>query len=443
MRRAMILALLLVGVRLVLPLGNGASAPYALLTLGFLMLAAYTVAEIATAVKLPRVVGYLLAGIVFGPSLANIVTVEASGTLAPVTSLAISLIAFLAGAELRWSEVRDRISGILKILASELSLTLLLVFAVLVGMRDFVPFLEGTTWTETMVFSLLFATIAIVHSPAVTLAILSETKSRGPLARTVLGTVLISDVAVVLLFSLALAVAQAVAPPTGFGAAVTAGTVAWELLGAVLVGAALGGAVSLYLRFVQKELFLFALLVTFLGAEVARMLHVETLLTLLTAGFVTENLSREKSGLALRHAMERAADPVFVVFFALAGASIRLEGLVDMWMLVIPLVLARAAGIKFGSSLGARWAKLPEIERRNVWTGLIAQAGVAIGLAAVVAEVYPVRGAALSTLFLAVMAVNQLMGPILFKRGLANAGELASTAEAAPSAPVPAESPAT
>lgn len=431
MRRALILVLLLGGVRLVLPLGTGEKAPYALLTLGFLMLAAYTVAEIATASKLPRVVGYLLAGMLFGPSLMNIVTVEASATLAPVTSLAISLIAFLAGAELRWSEVRDKIGGILKILVSELSLTLLLVFATLVAMRNFVPFLQDTSWTETFVFSMLFATIAIVHSPAVTLAILSETKARGPLARTVLGTVLISDVAVVLAFSTALAIAQAMAPPAGFGAAVTAGTVAWELLGAIVVGAALGGAVSLYLRFVQKELFLFALLVAFLGSEVARMLHVETLLTLLTAGFVTENLSKEKLGLELRHAMERAADPVFVVFFALAGASIRLEGLVQMWMLVVPLVLVRAAGIRIGSGLGGRWAKLPEVERRHVWTGLVAQAGVAIGLAAVVAEVYPNRGAALSTLFLAVMAVNQLLGPILFKRGLASAGEL----EAAPDSP--------
>ncbi|MEX2325266.1 MAG: cation:proton antiporter, partial [Gemmatimonadaceae bacterium] len=187
MRRALILVLLLGGVRLVLPLGTGAKAPYALLTLGFLMLAAYTVAEIATAFKLPRVVGYLLAGMLFGPSLTNIVTIEASATLAPVTSLAISLIAFLAGAELRWSEVRDRIGGILKILVSELSLTLVLVFAALVAMRNFVPFLVDSSWTETFVFSLLFATIAIVHSPAVTLAILSETKARGPLARTVLG----------------------------------------------------------------------------------------------------------------------------------------------------------------------------------------------------------------------------------------------------------------
>ncbi|MCR4341613.1 MAG: hypothetical protein NUW01_17195, partial [Gemmatimonadaceae bacterium] len=95
-----------------------------------------------------------------------------------------------------------------------------------------------------------------------------------------------------------------------------------------------------------------------------------------------------------------------------------------------------------GSGIGGRWAKLPEVERRNVWTGLVAQAGVAIGLAAVVAEVYPNRGAALSTLFLAVMAVNQLLGPILFKRGLANAGELES-ASREPAESEPVEAPAT
>lgn len=431
----MILALLLVGVRLVLPLGNGARAPYALLTLGFLMLAAYTVAEIATAAKLPRVVGYLLAGIVFGPSLANIVTVEASATLAPVTSLAISLIAFLAGAELRWSEVKDRIGAIGKILFAELSLTLLLVLGLLLAMRPFLPF-AGSGWNEAFIFSLLFASMAIVHSPAVTLAVLSETGARGPVARTVLGTVLLSDVVIVLVFSATLSLAQALAPPAGFGAAITAGVVAWELLGAVLVGAALGAAVSLYLRFVRKELFLFALLVTFLGAEVARMLHVETLLTLLTAGFVMENVSRRESGLALRHAMERAAAPVFVVFFALAGASMHLEEFLTLWPLVIPIVLVRLAGIRLGSMLGGWWARLPPREARNVWTGLVSQAGVAIGLATVVADVYPARGAALRGLFLAVIAVNELIGPILFKRGLAGAGELDPATAAADPPPV-------
>ena len=82
------------------------------------------------------------------------------------------------------------------------------------------------------------------------------------------------------------------------------------------------------------------------------------------------------------------------------------------------------------------------MERRHVWTGLVAQAGVAIGLAAVVAAAYPVRGVALQTFFLAVMAVNQTIGPIVFRQALARSGELRGEADSGESvAPDPGEGP--
>ncbi len=67
MRRAIILVLLLFGMQLVLPLGVRPEGAPSLLTFGFLILAAYTVGEIAKSVRLPKIVGYLLAGVLFGP----------------------------------------------------------------------------------------------------------------------------------------------------------------------------------------------------------------------------------------------------------------------------------------------------------------------------------------------------------------------------------------
>jgi Kef-type K+ transport system membrane component KefB len=265
----------------------------------------------------------------------------------------------------------------------------------------------------------------------VTMALLTETRAGGPVARTTLGVVLVSDVVVIVLFSGALALARALVPPTaGDVAAVSLGAVVWELGGALLVGAVLGGAVALYLRYVRRELILFAVLVVFFGSEIARLAHVETLLALLTAGFVCENVSRPADGTALRHAVERSGAPVFVVFFALAGAAMALGDVVDVWPLVIPLVLVRMGGIWFGSRVGARWAGVPAPVDRMVWMGLISQAGVAIGLATVIAEVYPVRGAAIRTLFLATLAVNQTIGPILFRLALVRSGEIAGAEEA-------------
>jgi Kef-type K+ transport system membrane component KefB len=441
-RRAIILALLFAGMRLILPLGVEGRGSQALLTFGFLILAAYTTGELAVSLKLPRIVGYLLAGAIFGPSVLNTVTADAVHRLSPVSSLAIALIAFLAGAELRWQEVRERGRTIVRILVSELGLTFVCLLGLLLALRDYVPFLRDTPLPTTIAFGILFAAIAVVHSPAVTMALLTETGARGPVARTTLGVVLVSDVVVVLLFSGALALAQALVPPTGTDApTISALTVAWEIGGAVVVGAALGAVIALYLRFVRRELALFAILVAFFGAEIAALAHTETLLTLLTAGFVAENLSAEEHGAALRHAMERSAAPVFVVFFALAGADIDLADVAAVWVLLIPIVLVRMAGIWAGSWVGARWAGVHRAEGRYVWMGLISQAGVAIGLARVVTEVYPNRGGQLAALFLAVLAINPTLGPILFRVALDRSGELAaaeSTREAEGAEPVAA-----
>src|SRR5688572_206501 len=200
MRRIIILALLYAGVQLILPLGEIGHGSEALLTFGFLVLAAYTVGELTTFVGLPKIVGYLFAGIAFGPSALAAVSATAVGRLSPVSDLAIALIAFLAGAELRWSDLRATGAKLAKILGVEMLFSLLGIAAVLIGVRQWVPFLTGISTPQLIAFVLLFTAIAIAHSPSVTVALLTETGARGPVAKSTLGIVLLSDVAVVLFF---------------------------------------------------------------------------------------------------------------------------------------------------------------------------------------------------------------------------------------------------
>jgi Kef-type K+ transport system membrane component KefB len=431
MGRVLILALLLGAMRLILPLGSTGEGSETLLAFGFLVLAAYTVGEIATSLRVPKIIGYLAAGVLFGPSALGAVSHEAVVALGPIGQLAIALIAFLAGAELRWDEVRERGVLLLKITTSELACTFVALTALLYALHGLTPALRQFTPAEALAVSLLFGGIAIVHSPSVTMALLSETGARGPVARTTLGVVLIADIVVVLVFSATAAAARALVPLAGPSEGASVAGLIWEIVGALLVGVVLGGAVALYLRFIGRELFLFALLVTFLGSEVARLAHVEALLTLITAGFVTENLTRDARREALREAMERSAAPVFVVFFALSGAKIDLGAVVSVLVLVLPLALTRAGAIWTGVRLGTRWARRdapPEAVAavaRHSWLGLVSQAGVAIGLATIAAESFPRLGPPLRTLLLALVAVNETVGPLLFRRALAASGELA------------------
>lgn len=421
MRRLAILLILLAAMQFILPLRADAAGTRALMTFGFLILAAVTVGELAKAVRIPKIVGYLGAGLVFGPHVLGIFDKQAATDLAPISGLAIALIAFLAGAELRWHEVKQRGRVILTMLGSEMLLSLLAIAVTLLLLRPLIPVMGGS-WTEALVIALLVGSILVVHSPAVTMAMLSETGAKGEMARTALGIVLVADVLVVLLFSGTLSLARAVVAEGG-----TAGPgmlmLLWEILGAIVIGALLGGLVALYLRWQTGELFIFALAVALFGMELAKVAHVETLLMLLTAGFVMENVSQGR-GEHLLHAMERSAAPVFVVFFALAGAKIVPAQVASLAIVAVPVVLARALGIWGGARLGARWSNAEPAVRDHAWKGLISQAGVAIGLATIVADNLPGIGTEVQPLILAVIAINETAGPIVFRRGIEQAGEL-------------------
>jgi Kef-type K+ transport system membrane component KefB len=425
MRRVFTLALLYAGMQLIIPLDtNHGPGSTTLLIFGFLVLAAYTSGELATLVRLPKITGYLVAGLLFGPAVMGIVTRASVTELEPVSRLAVALIAFLAGAELRWGELKDRARTIFTLLTAEMVLSFTGITMVLWLLRAHVPFLSDVSSAQALVLCALFASVTIVHSPAVTMALLTETRAHGPVARTTLGVVLVADVVVVLIFSGVLTLARSAVPaPGGDGTVLSAGMIAWEILGSLLVGALLGGGVALYMRFVQRELMLFAVVVAFLGAEIARIAHVETLLTLLTAGFITENVTRT-GGRELLHAMERSSVPIFVVFFALAGASIHIDELAMLWPLALAVVGIRAAAIFSGTRIGSRLVGAPAVVKQNVWLGLISQAGVAIGLASILATAYPSRGGEMQTLVLSVIAINEIAGQILFSIALRRSGEV-------------------
>lgn len=424
MRRALILILLLLGMSVIQPLAIATPGSAALLTFGFLILAAYTVGEIVAAAGLPKLVGYLLAGMAFAPTSLGTLTDDVVARLTPVNQLAVALIALLAGAELRWSEIRTRGAAYLRVIGVEMAVTFAAGFCTILLLRNFIPALAGRNFAAAIVFALLFSAVYIAHSPAATFGVLTETKARGPVARTTLGVILLSDVVLIIVFALAVALARVIIPPPGDVQTVSAAMVVWEIAGALAVGAAIGFAITVYLRFTNRELLLFGIIVAMLGGEIARLAHVELLLTLLTAGFVMENFTPREGGEQLRHAVARAAAPVFVVFFALAGATIHVRETISLLSIVGPLVAIRVTALWLGSKAGARWAGMEPIERRFLWRGLVSQSGVAIGLATAIALAYPELGGAVRAVAFAMIAINELIGPIIFKRALGQAGEI-------------------
>ena len=82
------------------------------------------------------------------------------------------------------------------------------------------------------------------------------------------------------------------------------------------------------------------------------------------------------------------------------------------------------APILAGSRAGARLGGAEPVVVRHVWNGLVSQAGVALGLASIVADRLPGLGAAMQVLVVGVIAFNESVGSVLFRRGLDQAGEI-------------------
>lgn len=424
-RRLVVLALLVGGAVLLEPLRvptEGVIAPRSLFLFGILLLTADTFGALAHDLRLPRLVGYLVAGLALGPSLTGIVPAGVLDDLQMMKRLAIGLIGLLAGAELRLADLRLRHRAILWILSLQVVCVLLGLWGATLVAHRWVPFLDGLEAAPLVFVALLFATTLTVNSPMVTLALLTETRAEGPLAKTTLGVVLVADVVVILLFTAAFSFAQS-SLGTSAGAPDILYYLLREVLGSILAGVLVGGILSLYLRFVKRELVVFAVIVVFATAGAAQALGFELLLSLLVAGFFVENVAPVRAE-PLVEVLHQMAVPVFVIFFAITGAELHVDAFIALWRVVLGVALVRMVMIMLGSRAGARIGGAEPAVVRNVWTGLVSQAGVALGLATVVADRLPGIGAAMQVLIVGVIAFNESVGSVLFRRGLERAGEV-------------------
>jgi Kef-type K+ transport system membrane component KefB len=249
----------------------------------------------------------------------------------------------------------------------------------------------------------------------------------------------LKDVLVIVLFAIALSFTYTLIDP---GAAEHGGAMsdlAREIGGSIVVGALVGAVIAAYLRWVKQHLVLFTIAMAWVMVEVASMLHLELLLLALTAGFVLENLLPVE-GTKFVEVLEAASLPLYAVFFGLAGAAVHLSDLAAVWIWAFILVGVRALAIYLGTAWGARVGRSPEVVRRTAWGAFISQAGVALGMAELLSREFPTWGAELYGFFVGMVAVHELVGPVLAKWTLDRAGEVGAGGIPDPLEPEGAES---
>lgn len=398
------------------------------LAFGFLLLAAYFGGKLVAMARSPQLTGYILVGVAAGPFVLDLVSTDMVGSLKIVNGVAVCLIALTAGAELSLKKMKPLMKTVTSMMFWAVVGTTLLLAITIFAIRPMLPLFDEMGTTQSLLVCVMLAVTLASQSPAVVMALINETKSDGPVSQTTLALVVIADLLVIVLYALA---SSGVTAVSGGGVDVmqTVKTVSWELGGSAGIGLFIGVLLALFLKHVERGATLFVVLICFVVAEVGAAIHLDALIVTLTAGVYLENISRVDSH-KLIHDLEAASLPVYLVFFALAGAGLQLD---LVYMVLAPAVIVavvRAVGFYVGCRIAAKRSHAAPMVAKWTWIGLLPQAGLALALALLMDRAFPAFGTEAAALILGVVGINQVITPIALRFALIAAGEAGKKAGA-------------
>lgn len=432
------LLILLIAVGCMLAVGQqelpGAGAPaHSIMVLGFLLIASYCIGYAGEKLALPRITGYILAGLLLGPHLLGVIDEHAIADLGFLNSLALAFIAFCAGGELHLQSIRKRLKSIAFMLGGITTVIMAGVTLSVLAAAPLLPFLQGKPFGVRLAVAAIIGVISTARSPSSAIAVISEMRARGPFTETVLSVTIAMDVVVILLFGVVISVSHSLIDPSGTVNFAMILHLVFEILVTLALGWLLGRGIIVLIRNIGVELPVIIAATGFLVIKSCHMfsaylstahqisLHLEPLLVCMAAGFTVQNFSGR--GETFLESLDRVSLPIYVGFFAVTGAMIDLDMLRAGWILGLLVFASRLVMVYAGSWGSSRLAGDAPLIYRHAWLGFITQAGVSLGLVAEVVRRFPEVGLYLQSILIAAITVNQVIGPVLFKYALRRTGE--------------------
>lgn len=401
----------------------------AILTFGLILIAGYIAGRVANFFKLPKVTGYILAGVLLEPSMFGVIPQKFIEHSNVINNFALCVITYAIGGSLSFKRIRALGNTVWVMTIFESVITFLMIA---VGLFVLLPLLSR--YAGVSVSPALFLPLAILAGslgaptdPTPTLAVKEEYKSEGPVTTTILGIGAFDDAMGIIIFSLATAAGVALVGGSTGSLAMTI----LKPIGDIIFSLLAGGFFAFFLlaaaRKVQDKGVMVVLILGSLFAcfGVAQALQLDELLSTMTLGCVVVNFAKDedKFFLSVRDYFE---EMVFAVFFVIAGANLQLGVLKSALAIVIVFVVLRILGKVAGSYTGAVISgALPNVKKYTAF-GLVPQGGIVVGLALLVKQNTAFSGISLLLLniILGTTVLFEFIGPLLTEVALKGAEEV-------------------
>jgi Trk K+ transport system NAD-binding subunit/Kef-type K+ transport system membrane component KefB len=385
-------------------------------------------------IKLPLITGFIIMGVVVGPYFLNLIPKSAVQNLLFVNDIALAYIALAAGAELYLRDLRSRLRSIAWNTFGQLAVTFVLSAIAIYLLAERIPFTAELPNSGRLAVALLMATIFVARSPSSAIAIIHEVRAKGPFTQTVMGVTVIKDVLVIILFAICVSISRNLVLDTAFDfrsllilLLELSLSVGFGLLFGRIIHFVLSFSINSFLKMGMILLmgfgvFVFAHWVQSYSVDRLKFeLFFEPLLICIIASFVVTNFSKFRP--EFQFIVHRTGPFIYLAFFTLTGAMISLEVLAKVWLIALGLFAVRLISMIAGAYLGATLAGDDKRHRAVGWMPYVTQAGVGLGLAIEVSSEFPLWGNEFATVVIAVIVLNQFVGPPLFKLALSKVGE--------------------
>ena len=396
--------------------------------------AANQIAQFFQKAKLPLITGLLVVGLFSGPFIFQLLPQGTGNGLQFINDISLAFIAFAAAAELYVKEMRSRFKSIKWMTFGQLAITFSVSAVFIYLLAGYIGFMSEMDNATKVAVAIMMATIFVARSPASAIAVINEMRAKGPFVQMAMGVTVVKDFLVILLFAICFSVAGTLVSGQPFTIKFLLfllGELAVSFLLGFVVGKILIFVLSLRMNSIVKAVVILGVgysvyaLNHFIEANTAeyfgKSIHLESLLVCIIGSFLVTNYSKYRQEFI--KILEDVGPIIYICFFTLTGATVSLDILASLIGVALLLFTIRLVTMIGGSIIGGTLAGDPPLFRRIGWMPFVTQAGVGLGLATVVANAFPEWGNEFQTTVVAVIVINQFIGPPLFKWSINLVGE--------------------
>lgn len=361
---------------------------------------------ISRKLKMPEVLGALIAGVILGPVVLNIVQYDDNIKL--LSNLGVIMLMFLAGLETNVEEFKK--AGFSSLIIAVAGIIVPLVLGTLSAYMFFNNF-----WENVFVGVILTATS--VSITVETLKELGKLNTRAGI--NILGAAVIDDILGLILISIVLAVAQ-----TSGSSAGVSGTLSiiyvfikivlfclFSIIGVIY----LPKYINKFISYVKpgREFLTFSIAVAIFIAYIAESLGIAAITGAYICGLMFSSISHKEY--LERNVKAISSGFLSLIFFASVGIEANLKGLNEkVFFITLVMFIVAVIGKVVGCGAAARFLKMSKSQAVQIGTGMISRGEVAI----ITANIGLQKGIISEEVFLPTLIVvilTTIITPILLK----------------------------